>query len=179
MIASDVDQEMVTLLPDQLSLTDKEDLSQFMISEWSLEHRNTSDLQEGIRVRVVLQRKPMADLMTIYLPSVLLVMVTFLTSLFKPFFFEAALSVNLTTMLIFTVIFNNVMQRLPLTAYVKMIDVWLIFCQLIPFSEVVLLTIAEYLRKGDGSGNEKTCEGEEVSIIFNMTSVPMDPPIRI
>ena len=86
------------------------------------------------------------EMMTTYLPSMLLMMITYATTFFKPFFFEAALSVNLTTMLVMTTIFTNLMDKLPPTAYVKMIDIWLIGGQLIPFIEVVLLTIVEMLR---------------------------------
>ena len=62
------------------------------------------------------------------------------------------LTVNLTNMLVLTTIFISVMQTLPKTAYVKHIDLWLIFCQLIPFIEVILITAAESLRQGDGNG---------------------------
>ena len=97
---------------------------------------------------IVLKRKIMNEMMTTYLPSVLLILITYATTFFKPYFFEAALSVNLTTML--------VMQMLPATAYVKMIDIFLIFGQLYPFAEVVLLTMMEYCREGDGTGYENT-----------------------
>ena len=39
------------------------------------------------------------------------------------------------------------MERLPLTSATKMIDYWLILCQLVPFAQVVLLTAMEYLRE--------------------------------
>ena len=39
--------------------------------------------------------------------------------------------------------FISVMEKLPPTSYVRMVDVWLIFGQLIPFVEVSLLTIRE------------------------------------
>jgi hypothetical protein len=97
----------------------------------------------------------MNELMTTYLPSVLLMLITWATTFFKPYFFEAALSVNLTTMLVMTTIFISVMQMLPATAYVKMVDIWLIFGQLVPFTEVVILTAMEYHREGDGSGEEE------------------------
>ena len=96
----------------------------------------------------------MNEMMTTYLPSVLLMLITWATTFFKPYFFEAALSVNLTTMLVMTTIFISVMQMLPATAYVKMVDIWLIFGQLVPFAEVVLLTAMEYIREGDGSGED-------------------------
>ena len=57
-------------------------------------------------------------------------------------------------MLVMTTIFISVMQMLPATAYVKMVDLWLIFGQLVPFAEVVLLTAMEYIREGDGSGED-------------------------
>ena len=86
---------------------------------------------------IVLRRKILSELMSTYLPSVLLLMITFATTFFKPFFFEAALTVNLTNMLVMTTIFTSAMEKLPLTSNLKMIDIWLIFCQLVPFAEVM------------------------------------------
>merc|ERR1711899_362872 len=90
--------------------------------------------------------KIMTEMMTTYLPSILLMMITFATTFFKPFFFEAGLSVNLTTMLVMTTIFISKMEGLPPTSATKMIDYWLILCQLVPFAQVVLLTAMEFLR---------------------------------
>ena len=58
------------------------------------------------------------------------------------------MTVNLTTMLVMTTIFIAVMDKLPSTAYIKMIDIWLIFGQLIPFARVVITTVMEQLRNG-------------------------------
>ena len=82
-------------------------------------------------------------------------MITFATTFFKPFFFEAALSVNLTTMLVMTTIFISKMEGLPPTSDIKMIDVWLVLCQMVPFAEVVLLTAMEYHRD-DTHGEQGT-----------------------
>ena len=68
---------------------------------------------------------------------------------FKPFFFEATLSVNLTT-----TIFISKMEGLPPTSDIKMIDIWLVLCQMVPFVEVVLLTAMEFQRE-EGS-DQKT-----------------------
>ena len=85
-----------------------------------------------------LKRKIMSEMMTTFLPSFLLMMITYATTFFRPVYFEAALTVNLTNMLVMTTIFMSVMERLPTTSYLKMIDYWLIFCQLVPFTEVML-----------------------------------------
>merc|ERR1712218_46985 len=97
----------------------------------------------------------MSEMMTTYFPSLLLMMITYATTFFKPFFFEAALSVNLTTMLVMTTIFISKMESLPPTSATKMIDYWLILCQLVPFAQVVLLTIKENLREEEQDTLEK------------------------
>ena len=56
------------------------------------------------------------------------------------YFFEAMVTVNLTGMLVLTTIFMSVSSNLPQTSYVKMIDIWLLFCILVPFCEVLLHT---------------------------------------
>ena len=44
------------------------------------------------------------------------------------------------------------MDKLPSTAYVKFVDIWLILGQLIPFTEVCLLTALELFRDSDENG---------------------------
>ena len=55
-------------------------------------------------------------MMTTYFPSLLLIAITFATTFFKPFFFEAALSVNLTTVLVLTTIFISKRATQTLTS---------------------------------------------------------------
>ena len=101
--------------------------------------------------------------MTTYFPSLLLIAITFATTFFKPYFFEAALSVNLTTMLVMTTIFISKMEGLPPTSATKMIDYWLILCQLVPFAQVVLLTAMEYLREEEMEEKEDKEKFEETT----------------
>ena len=102
-----------------------------------------------------MKRKIMSEMMTTYFPSLLLMLITFATTFFKPVFFEAALSVNLTTMLVMTTIFISKMEGLPPTSDIKMIDIWLVLCQMVPFAEVVLQTAMEYHRKDDSNGRDR------------------------
>ena len=157
MVTGLLDLKTVQLLASHIWMIEKKDMTLFVIQKWNL----TTIENVGVRMTIVLKRKIMNEMMTTYLPSVLLILITYATTFFKPYFFEAALSVNLTTMLVMTTIFMTVMQMLPATAYVKMIDIFLIFGQLYPFAEVVLLTIMEYNREGDGSGEEMITVGTE------------------
>ena len=146
-----LDLKTVKLIANQMWMNETKDMTLFIIQKWSLTTVETG----GVRMTIVLKRKIMNEMMTTYLPSALLILITYATTFFKPYFFEAALSVNLTTMLVMTTIYTTVMQMLPATAYVKMIDIFLIFGQLYPFAEVVLLTTMELKRDGDGSGMMK------------------------
>ena len=40
------------------------------------------------------------------------------------------------------------MEKLPPTSYVRLVDIWLINGQLVPFLEVILLTVLELKRDG-------------------------------
>ena len=126
----------LSLLPKKLLMEQSVDMTLFRMEHWELVFKNESVPEEGVSMTIVLRRKILGELMGTYLPSILLMMITFATTFFKPYFFEAALTVNLTNMLVMTTIFASVMEKLPLTSYPKMIDVWLIFCQLVPFAEV-------------------------------------------
>ena len=123
-------------------------MSIFLITDWHLK-----PVGQGFSMIVVMKRKITSEIMTTYFPSFLLIMITYATTFFKSFFFEASLSVNLTTMLVMTTIFISKMEGLPPTSNIRMIDIWLVLCQMVPFAEVVLLTAMEYHRK-DGQ-NEK------------------------
>ena len=41
------------------------------------------------------------------------------------------------------------MESLPPTSDIKMIDIWLVLCQMVPFVEVILLTAMEFQRKDE------------------------------
>ena len=147
MVVSVMERKTVALLPEQMILKSATELTQYLMTKWSLEE----DGKGGVMMVVIFKRRVTNELLTTYLPSLLLILTTYATTFFKPFYFEAAVTVNLTTMLVMTTVFTSVMDKLPSTAYVKWVDVWLIFGQLIPFIETVLLTAMEYLREGDSA----------------------------
>lgn len=76
----------------------------------------------------------------------LICFVAFSTHYFKAFFFEAVVTVNLTSLLVLTTLFISVSNSLPKTSYIKMIDIWLLFVLNVPFVEVILHTTIDMLR---------------------------------
>merc|ERR1712013_724129 len=155
MAMGSLDRTTVTLVPNQLDMSQGSDMPIFQIIHWSLTNKTFRTGKKGISMEIVMKRKITSEMMTTYFPSLLLTAITFATTFFKPFFFEAALSVNLTTMLVMTTIFISKMEGLPPTSDIKMIDIWLVLCQMVPFVQVVLLTIKEYLREEEQDSSEK------------------------
>ena len=161
--------DKVMLIPDQLWMYDKEeskslfknlrkedkDLIMFTIESLDLVYRNMSRPQKGIMMRVVLKRKPTMELMTTYLPTLLLLILTLSGSFFRVEIFGDTMAHNLTIMLVMTTIFTSKIEELPPTSDTKMIDIWLIGCLLVPFTEVVLRTMIEV------QGNCDHCNGSE------------------
>ena len=145
MTVENLESNTMTLIPKNLTMYENVNLMLYHIKEWDLDYNDHDYHASGLRMRISLQRKIMSEIMTTYLPSILLLMIPFATTFFKPVYFEAALTVNLTNMLVMTTIFTSVMGRLPTTSYLKMVDVWLVFCQLVPFSEVTLTHLCKLL----------------------------------
>ena len=141
------DMNTVRLVPGWLTMGQAVDMPIFQLIDWKLENKTLrieNVDKKGLSMVVVMKRKITSEMMTPYFPSLLLTAITFATTFFKPFFFEAALSVNLTTMLVMTTIFISKMEGLPPTSDIKMIDIWLVLCQMVPFAEVVLIADMEY-----------------------------------
>ena len=112
-------------------------------------------------------------MLTTYLPTLLLLIITYATTFFKPIYFEASLTVNLTIMLVMTTIFTSKIEELPPTSDTKMIDIWLIFCLLVPFAFTLVQTAIEYFREEEtetlnerwaearGKGKERETSAEQ------------------
>ena len=118
------------------------DLIMFTITDLKLEQKN-----DQVHMVISLKRKIQTEMLTTYLPTMLLLIITYATTFFKPIYFEASLTVNLTIMLVMTTIFTSKIEELPPTSDTKMIDIWLIFCLLVPFAFTLVQTAIEYFRE--------------------------------
>ena len=121
--------------------------------------------QQEIHLEINLRRQLLAETIRTFLPSLLLVCFSYATSFFRlPNFFTPAIAANLTVMLTLTNLMNNVMKRIGETAQIKWIEIWLILVQFVPFVQVVLITIIEWLRNKEEmeEKDQKRVDSEEV-----------------
>ena len=133
---------------EDLAPEDK-DLTMFTITDLRLMKSN-----EQVHMVMLLKRKIQTEILTTYLPTLLLLMITYATAFFNEIYFEAKCTLNLTIMLVMTTIFTSKIAELPPTSDTKMIDFWLIFCLLVPFSFTVVQTAVECYR--DNGDNQKS-----------------------
>ena len=124
----------------QLNAYDK-DLVMFTMTNLEL-----VNIKEQVHMVIYLKRKVQMELLTTYLPTLLLLSISYATTFFKPEYFEASLTVNLTIMLVMTTIFTTKISELPPTSDMKMLDIWLIFCLFVPFAFSLIQTAIESYR---------------------------------
>ena len=116
------------------------DLTMFTITNLTLTKEQERNM---VNMAIMLKRKVVTELVTTYFPTILLLLITFTTIFFDKDLFGDAIAVNLTIMLVMTTIFTSKIEELPPTSDMKMIDIWLIFCLVVPFLEVILRTAIE------------------------------------
>ena len=134
----------VDLKPGDLKYSGPKDLSQYYVMDYKIKNAKILD-GNGVQISVILGRKLLGNILTVYVPTILLNLIGHSTNYFKSFFFEAVVTVNLTCMLVLVTMFISVSGSLPKTSYIKMVDYWLIFTLMLPFVEVLLHTYIESL----------------------------------
>ena len=76
------------------------ELTQYFVRNTQIFPEFLKDKQQAIVYEATLGRRLLGNLLTIFLPTILLNIIGHSTNYFKPFFFEAVVSVNLTVMLV-------------------------------------------------------------------------------
>ena len=91
----------VKLLNGTLKYVGPVELAQYFVRSTIMQQFDYED-RSGVRVLVVFGRRLLSNILTVYVPTVLLNTMGHITVYFKPFFFEAIITVNLTVMLVLT-----------------------------------------------------------------------------
>ncbi len=139
------DRAFVTMAINDYDYNGPADLIKYYVRSYNMTtkmNREEGNRQVAI-FTIEFSRRLMGPILTTYLPTVLICIVSFCTNFFKGEYFEAAVTVNLTSLLLLTTVYISISNSLPETSYIKMIDVWMIFNLFVPFAEVLLLTIVD------------------------------------
>ena len=109
------------------------------------------------------------SLILVYIPTLLICLICHLTVYFHEQYFEAVVAVNLTSLLCLITMFNrysNVSLSVRIiflpyflfsstidimkTSYIKYMDVWFFASLCVPFLEVMLVTVTDFVRREVG-----------------------------
>ena len=88
-------EELLSLTPGLLKYLGPEELTQYYVKKYSIGEA-TLDNAIGLGISITFGRRLLGTILTVYLPTVLLNVIGHATNFFKPFFFEAVVTVNLT-----------------------------------------------------------------------------------
>jgi hypothetical protein len=148
-VVKESSQDSVEIMVGDLKYSGPTELTQYFIKKRAFHKETKKDGGELIFVDIFLGRRLLSIILTVFAPTIILNLVGHASNYFKEFFFEAVISVNVTAMLVLTTMFINVSNNLPKTAYIKMIDIWLLFNLIKPFNDILVTTYMDYLKVDD------------------------------
>ena len=137
----------INLLLGEAKMETDRELTEHFITKDPKSPQLKQTTKKEVRLEIIFKRRITHEAMLIFFPSLLLIIISYATSFFKlPNFFNTAITINLTVMLTITTLLISVSKKLAETSYIKWIEAWLIFAQLIPFAQVILITCIEWSR---------------------------------
>ena len=150
--------DSVHLTADEFLYEGPDDLTEFNIK--SLEMMVE---EEVLLVEMTVRRRLFRLVLTTFLPTIIINIIGHTSNYFKEFFFEGLMGMQITVMLMLTTMFLSINDSLPPTAYVKMIDCWLIFNLLKPFVDIIVQTYIESLRENPDARDARDSDSETLS----------------
>ena len=143
-ITKDGMEKFLELNPVSLKYLGPQELQEYLVKNAEIK------LVKGkVEVQFQLGRQILSIVLTSFIPTIILNLIGHTSNYFKEFFFESVISLNVTVMLVLTTMFISISNNLPRTAYVKMIDYWLLFNLFKPFVDIFMQTYMEHLRDED------------------------------
>ena len=142
-----VTEEFVVLNPTDLSYLGKRKLSEYEVVD--IRTRNISiGFYSGHEMEMIFQNMYMYYITSTYIPTILLVFISYLTFWFELEDFSNRIMVCLTSLLVLAALFSQISSSLPTTSYLKLIDIWFIVCIVLDFLMILLLVvISRYTQK--------------------------------
>ena len=116
-------------------------VSHYTIRKWEIGEDTDGGEKLKFNARVFLNRKTPMILITVYLPTLLLNIISQATNYLNyegSSYFGVIMQVNITTMTVLAIIYRSVSTALPPTTTIKMIEVWLLSSLIYPFLIIVI-----------------------------------------
>lgn len=132
------------LQPDVAEYIGRKELIEYTIGEILTIEKSYEGEFSQVTVGVRFQRRSGFYLLTLYIPTVLLVSIAYFTLYFNPIDFNSRIVVALTSLLVLSSLFSQTSNSLPKTSYFKLVDIWLFSSIVIIFLIISFQTLVEY-----------------------------------
>ncbi|XP_071530778.1 glycine receptor subunit alpha-3-like [Panulirus ornatus] len=108
-------------------------------------HLDSDDERNLLRLKFELQRRLGVILLSTFVPSVLLLSVSWATLFVKLEALNVRAIMSLTTLLVLYTLFSNLSSSVPHTAAIKLIDIWFFFIILLIFMNIMMHIFIEFV----------------------------------
>ena len=129
MLPADLKQ-IIAINPDTLIYNGSKTLSQFIVTDTKFSQSYDGSI---LSVDIKLSRRISYHLTNTYLPTMTLLIIAEVTLMFDESKTELSVGLSLTIMLVMYTMYQSINDSVMKTAYLKMIDYWIIYCLLMPF----------------------------------------------
>ncbi|XP_064079627.1 LOW QUALITY PROTEIN: uncharacterized protein LOC135196740 [Macrobrachium nipponense] len=102
-----------------------------------------SGVYSSMQILVPLRRQSGYAILNIYIPTFVLLIISYITLFIRTDMFDVRMMGALTVQLVIATLFSQVSESLPKTSYFKMVDVWLLFCIGITFLIIIFHAIID------------------------------------
>ena len=90
--------ELVILLPDKLKYTGPRDLSEYYIHDTQMCAGIINGIH-GVKVKIIFERRILSTVLTVFTPTIILVIISHMANNFQHDYLDMVISVNLTVLL--------------------------------------------------------------------------------
>ncbi len=122
--------KIVKLYPDNIIYNGSKTLTQFIVTDSKFSQSFDGSI---LSIDIKLSRRIAYHLTNTYLPTITLLIIAEVTLMFDELKTELSVGLSLTIMLVMYTMYQSINEIVMKTAYLKMIDYWIMFCLLIPF----------------------------------------------
>ncbi|XP_068220335.1 uncharacterized protein [Palaemon carinicauda] len=140
----------MTLLPTNASYSGPPNLIEYSIGHVTTEMINLGEFSH-VDVQVRFRRRYGFYMLTLYIPTTLIIITAYTTFFFNPYDFNSRIVVALTSQLVLSSLYTQTSNSLPKTSYFKLVDIWLFFAIVMIFIVVLLQTLIDFSAQGDFS----------------------------
>ncbi|XP_071552277.1 uncharacterized protein [Panulirus ornatus] len=145
-----VRKELTTFISEKTSVIYLEEklLPGYEVTECNItvsEAGNNETRFSELQVQFELTRRWTVIVLSVFVPTTMLICIGYATLYIKLSLLDVRMAVSLTTLLVLYTLFSNTSNSLPVTAYVKMIDVWFFHCIFLLFFITLIHVLTEHL----------------------------------